>query len=217
MQPSSWDVNTYHNLVANPTSQWMDSIDGHFPNDRSSGVSVLRNIAEVWCRSLNTHPGASFHPDPPESGFRVVYEDDIPLGLLIGRIGPQRLEQFGVDHGDDLDDNWVPDVELDEGEPGEEGEFTEDEFGEEGEFHPGGYGFDDDQYSDGPWEHEDYPMPPVPSSQQTHTHPGIITGEGDGDGEDVAYDDENNYGGRSVTPSDPGADAISAALEMGIL
>ncbi|SPO00918.1 uncharacterized protein DNG_03666 [Cephalotrichum gorgonifer] len=94
MQPSDWDVATYHNLVANPTSRWLDSIDGHFANDRSTSTKDLRHVAETLCQTLNSSRARAYHPSPPRSGFRVVHEGDLPLGLAIGRLTAQRLQHI---------------------------------------------------------------------------------------------------------------------------
>lgn len=168
MQPSSWDVATYHELVANPTSNWLDSIDSHFPNSRTTGAKVLRDIAEAVCRNMNTLNAHRFHPQPPESGFRVVYDDDIPLGLLIGHLGPQRLQQLARS-SDPLDLQWVAANGMPNAVPGPD----ESDSGEEGDDEPGqwdhGSGSEDSDSEfgerelegwDGPvmaWELEDEP------------------------------------------------------------
>lgn len=161
MQPSGWDIAAYRDVMANPTSKWLDSIDGCFPNDKSTGVTALRGLTEAWCRGLNNHPAERFHPEPPDTGFRVVYEDNTPLGLLIGRIGPRRLHQARVGHGDD-DDDWVPIVETfpawsptepSESDSGDEDDDVSDESGSMDE------GDTEEGYNEpGPWEyHSSFP------------------------------------------------------------
>lgn len=161
LEASDWDVGAYHSEVTNPTSSWLDSLDGCFPNDRSTGITVLRDIAESTCEGLNILPGVHFHPDPPDDGFRVVYGDNIPLGILIGRIGPRRLARLGVAHGDDIDEDWGPDfdalgewpTELSEDglEEGIDGQSVESNSGEEDYEDFGGVGFGMDD-SDEPGE-----------------------------------------------------------------
>lgn len=160
MQPSSWDVAAYRDVMANPTSKWLDSIDGCFPNDKSTGVTALRDLTGAWCRGLNNRPAERFHPEPPDTGFRVIYEDDTPLGVLIGRVGPRLLHQVRVGHGDDINDDWVPmfetfpawsPTEPSESDPGDEDDDVSDKSGsvDEGDTEEEGYN------EPGPWEYYD--------------------------------------------------------------
>lgn len=219
MQPSSWDVTAYHNAVANPTSKWLDSIDGCFTNDKTTGVAVLRDLTEAWCRGLNNHPAQRFHPEPPESGFRVVYEHDTPLGLLIGRIGPRRLHQVRIGHGDDIDDDWVPMVEAfspwsptepSESDSGEEsgGESDESESGEgdtDGEGyneleswaqHYGSFSTDDPTVEMGSPVHYSYVNDlEDPDGEEETLQSGVLD---DGVSSDLDRDEETSLEGESV-------------------
>lgn len=53
MRPSEWDTIAYQSLVANPTSAWLRSIDGIFPNCNKGTLDELHAIAQTACTGMN--------------------------------------------------------------------------------------------------------------------------------------------------------------------
>lgn len=224
MKPSSWDVATYHELVANPTSSWLDSIDGRFPNSRATGAKALRDMAEAVCRNLNNLDLHRFHPQPPESGFRVVYDDDIPLGLLIGHLGPQRLPQL-AGSSNPFELQWATAngmanaiSEPDESDSGEEGDDEPEQWGHG--VGPGDSDSDEDLEAgqwglegDGTW-YNPITLPGLVNPDGTADHPALHDPSLQDPNWD-AHDDSVNYGG--LTDSSDEGMGTNELYESGII
>lgn len=233
MHPSSWDVVMYHELVANPTSSWLDSIDGRFPNSRATGAKALRDIAEAVCRNMNALDPHRFHPHPPESGFRVVYDDEIPLGLLIGNLGPQRLQQLARSDNP-FDRQWATGNGVANGVPGPDESDSGDEG--DGEPEPWDYDSEDEEHDEdpgasqmltgdfeaGPWELSVENLPGFfPQQDGTADYPALHDPElydSNWDAHDDAAgtsDDAVNYGGLTDS-GDEGRETIGL-YESGVI